>query len=947
MPLAVAAAVVFIAIAAAMMRRPPTTKLALRNVLRRPGQSLLIISGLLVASLVISAALVAGDATETMFLSNVYRIWGPVDLIVGTLSGRPFDQAEARRMLQDETLRSFSDGWTIRLQLLASAEAPSVGTRETQINLIGIEPEADASLGKFESPAGAELTDPGAGVFINERLAGRLGLRAGEELSFFTTGFDAKPATLKLAVSEIVRDTGKANFQLRPNAFVKLDVLQRAVRGRSGQINQVILSAIGGDRSPQRVQDMQNRALRVANRAAPGQRLKIEDLVYRIAGAKAQSVKSAKEQSRLFQSVLTALGSVVALTSMALIANLFVMLGEERRPERGMMRALGLPKSGMLLVGLGEGLVYSLASAGIGVFLGAALGRSIGRALVELYGQILQEFSVDFGVPDFEIQVSTLMSAAAAGFLVSVVAVALVTLRTNRFSVVAAIRGLRDEIAESRRSLLFANLLPAAVGGVLVVVGALGGFLGAAAVQLVGGTLILFGFGGLLRRYTNARFGTTIAALVVMGWGLWGYIFLPDFGEDIDIAFMTITLAAVIVVVAGVVLIAANISVLARVAGLFGSRTRAILRTATAYPVGYRFRTAMSMLMFALVLYMIAAFAIWSGLATGDFETQSGGYDVFATSTAPVANLGVDEAAAVTGMHAARYELGYEVEGLPQVNFPVDLYGVDGALAGSSTFGFTEKPDDLTERQVWEQLANSTDSVVLDEATTPGSVEVGDVLKLNSDKGPLRLRVAGVVDEFWLGGIFVSKPMFGQLYPTRAADTAWLVSAKPGISADVLTRSIEARYPGLGLDARPVKQIFEEAASLQQTFVGLFQVLLKLGLIIGITGLSITAVRNVLERRHAVGVMRAVGFKRYMVGISLLLESVLIATLGCAVGLGTGLAGTYWLTKQELVNLTFKADWPQIFNALTIVYAAVFLFTLIPATRAALLRPAEAVRYVE
>lgn len=946
MVITVIAGVVFLAIAVAMFRQPPVTKLAFRNVLRHPGQSFLIVTGLVVSSLVISAALVAGDATETMFLSNVYRVWGPIDLIVGTLSGRPFEDAEARRILQDETLRSFVDGSTIRLQLLASAEAPTVGTRETQINLIGIEPEADAALGKFETTAGAEVIDPGAGVLINERLASRLGLRGGEDLSFFTTGFDAKSASIKLRVSDIVRDTGKGNFQLRPNAFVKLDVLQRAVRG-AGQINQVVLSAIGGDRSPQRVEDLQTLALRVANRAAPEQTLKIEDLVYRIAGAKAQSVKSAREQSGLFRSVLIALGSVVALTSMALIANLFVMLGEERRPERGMMRALGLKKSGMLLVGLGEGLLYSLTAAGIGAFVGAALGRSIGRALVDLYGQILREFSVDFGVPDFEIRTMTLVSAAGAGFLVSVTAVAAITLRTSRFSVVAAIRGLREEALASRRSVLVVNLLPAMAGAVLVAVGLAGGFSGASTILLSGGTLFLFGFGGMIRRYSDPRFGTSIAALVVAGWGLWGYVYLPDFGEDFDIAFLTITLAAVIVVVACIVLVAANMSVLSRLAALFGSRVRAVLQMATAYPVGYRFRTAMSMLMFALVLYMISAFAIWSGLATGDFEKQSGGYDVFATSTAPVTNLSADGAARVTGMHAVRYELGYEVRGSPEVDFPVDLYGVDAAMAAASTFRFARKLNGSTDAQVWEQLANSNDLVILDEATTPGGVDIGEVLELRSDKGPVHLRVAGVVDEFWLGAIFVSKARFAQLYPTRAADTAWLVTANPGVTPDALTRSVEAKYPGVGLDARPVKQIFDEAASLQRTFVGLFKVLLRLGLIIGITGLSIAAVRNVLERRHAVGVMRAVGFKRYMVGTSLLLESILIATLGCAVGLATGLGGTYLLTKQELVNLTFKADWPQILNALAIVYAAVFLFTVIPATRAALLRPAEAVRYVE
>jgi putative ABC transport system permease protein len=277
----------------------------------------------------------------------------------------------------------------------------------------------------------------------------------------------------------------------------------------------------------------------------------------------------------------------------------------------------------------------------------------------------------------------------------------------------------------------------------------------------------------------------------------------------------------------------------------------------------------------------------------------------------------------------------------------VPLYGADSALARTGRFRFIKKAAGSTDAQVWETLAGSTDSAVLDVGTSPGDVKAGDLLELNTDKGPRQLKVVGVVDEFWLGGIFVSKKTFAELYPTRASDTAWLVNAKPGVAPDALAQSIEAKYPGVGLDAKSVKEIFDESVTVQRTFLGLFQVLLKLGLAIGITGLAISSVRTVLERRHAIGVMRAVGFKRYVVGLSLLLESFLIATLGCAIGIVTGMGGTYWLTKKQLTNLSFNADWGQIGSTLGIVYAAIFIFTIVPAARAALMRPAEAVRYVE
>jgi putative ABC transport system permease protein len=942
---AIGAGVVMLAIIVAITRQAAVARLAFKNFLRRPGQTFLIVAGLLIASLVISSALVAGEATESMFLSNVYRVWGPVDAVLGTLSGKPLPIAEARRILDDGSVRSLSDGGSPRLQLEASIEAQTVGTRERLVNLIGIDPQEDSTLGDFTAITGERVTDPGGGVLINQRLADRLGVHVGDPLTLITTGFDAKPVSIKLAVTTVAVNSGKANFQLRPDAFVRLDSLQQALKGR-GQVNQVALSANGSDLNPERVKLFETVAFRVANKAAPDQTLKRKDIVYRLSGTKSQSIRSAKEQSGFFQSVLTALGALVALTAIVLIANLFVMLGEERRSERAMMRALGLKNSGMLLLGLGEGLLYSLTASALGAVIGSLLGRRIGETLVDLYGQLLRDLSVEFVTPDFKLSVGTLITAASAGFLVSVVAVGAITLRTSRFSVVAAIRGLREPRAAGRTSAITDAVLMGG-GALMILAGALGDFRGTEVADLLGGTAFLIGLSRRLVGVTGLRFGATVGGLVVIGWSLWGYVFLPDFENDFDLGFSIVTLAAVIIVVAGVVVLSVNLQAIQRIASVFGARMQAVIRTATAYPVGYRFRTAMAMLMFALVLYMIAAFAIWGGLATGDFDSQSGGYDVFASSTVPVSSLSSNEAADVTALYATRYELGYRVKDSPEVRFPVPIYGVDATPARTGQFRFIEKQKNLSEAQVWEALAASTDAALLDVGTSPGNVKAGQILELNTDKGLKPLRILGVVDEFWLAGLFVSKQTFAELYPTRAAATAWLISAKPNVAPGDLARSIEARYPGVGLDAKPVQEIFDESVTVQRTFLGLFQVLLKLGLAIGITGLVISSIRTVLERRHAIGVMRALGFKRYVVGLSLLFESFLVATLGCGIGLVAGLGGTYWLTKKQLTNLSFNADWSQIGTTLEIVYAAIFIFTIIPAARAAFISPADAVRYVE
>jgi putative ABC transport system permease protein len=486
----------------------------------------------------------------------------------------------------------------------------------------------------------------------------------------------------------------------------------------------------------------------------------------------------------------------------------------------------------------------------------------------------------------------------------------------------------------------------------LVLVGAtvaINGFLStrpfAPMLQLLGGILLLIGLTALVGRFLKSRVTATLGGAATVAFGLYAYVYLPDFDREIDVGFSVATTSAIVITVAAVILIAANLTIFEGLAGLFGPRTRAVIRTATAYPVGYRFRTAMSMAMFALVLYMVAAFAVWGGLGGGDFEQQSGGFQVLARSAFPAGNLSTEGSAEVVGMFSTQYTGGYKVANSMEVTFPVLLFGIDSKMASANRFEFTEKAEGLTDAQIWEQLGSRNDVVVLDLATNPGSAEIGESLEIRTDKGPRQFKVIGFLNESFLQGLFISKGAFSELYPNRSVDSAWLVRAKPDVSPAELSGQIEAAYPGV--DARSTREIFDADAEGQRTFVGIFQVLLKLGVVIGISGLAIGSIRTILERRQSVGIMRALGFRRPMVGASLLIEALLIATLGCAIGVATGLVGTYFLIDEQVPNLRFSADWPQITGTLLIVYAATLAFTALPAWRAASLNPAEAVRYVE
>lgn len=907
-------------------------KTALRNFRRRPGQTALVTSGLLVASLVLAAALVAGDSMERLFLENVYASWGTVDVQVGTVSGRGFGETVARGILGDSKVASLSDGGTVRLQMSSAAEAPLASRRERRVNLIGLDPLLDPSLGPLAPQENAFPLD--GFTYVNTRLSNAIGLDVGDPLELKGVTPQGTPFDVTVVVSGVLPDAGLADWERTPNAFVPLGFLQRST-GTQGLINQVLISAKGSGRSPEKAGALGAAAAAAAERLSPSEGLGIAD-------SKAEELDAARENTLFFRSILTLLGSIVAAASTALIVNLFIMLGEERRTELGTMRAFGLRRSGVVGLGLSEGTLYATVAGIIGAFAGVFVGRYLGEAMSDLFAQFTSAAAVELSVPPFEVSVVRLISAATGGFLISTISVLFVSYRTSRMTVVAAIRGLPDERIRRRRRLPVWQSLVALTGGAML--------FGGAIPQGVGGMLIALGVGGFIAKYVNRRLGASVGALAALGWGLYAHAAIdPGFDETPGTAFGFLGVVGISTVLAGVVLFSTNLSLLTGLVRPLGSRTRAVLRTATGYAAGYPMRTGLSVAMFALVLYMIAGFAIWGGFALGDFEEQSGGFEVFGVATLPLpeppAAAGAQD---VVSLYAARYTLGYQVGERRETQFPIVLYGVDEHFARINEFKLRTKPAGLSDREVWTRLIEEPDWVVMESGILPpGDVKVGELVAVTTDDGLRTMRLLGVADQFLFSAVFMSKATFDDFFPTRAADTAWMISVKPGSSPAKVASEIEAAHADAGMDARPLEEIFDEIASGQQTFVGLFQILLKLGLVIGISGLAIASVRTVLERRHAVGVLRALGFQRWMVAMWLMVESLTVATIGVAVGLGVGLLGTYLIVTVQIEGFAFSADWSQVGSALLILYGAVALFTLIPAVRAARLRPAEAVRYVE
>jgi len=149
------------------------------------------------------------------------------------------------------------------------------------------------------------------------------------------------------------------------------------------------------------------------------------------------------------------------------------------------------------------------------------------------------------------------------------------------------------------------------------------------------------------------------------------------------------------------------------------------------------------------------------------------------------------------------------------------------------------------------------------------------------------------------------------------------------------------------VDAESVQALLNKAYRADQSLLSVIDVVMRMGLVVGILGLGIVALRVVTERRHVIGILRAIGYKRRAVILALLTESAVTATIGAGVGIIAGVAMGYLFYRQGNSHSGFGLDLASIGGVLPLIYLAVLLVTVGPAWRASRLPPAEAVRHTE
>src|SRR5207248_8948468 len=105
----------------------------------------------------------------------------------------------------------------------------------------------------------------------------------------------------------------------------------------------------------------------------------------------------------------------------------------------------------------------------------------------------------------------------------------------------------------------------------------------------------------------------------------------------------------------------------------------------------------------------------------------------------------------------------------------------------------------------------------------------------------------------------------------------------PAARVSEVSAKLSRALQDAGLDITPAVERLQAFNAVQNTYLGTFQVLGALGLLLGSAGLGVVVLRNVLERRGEFGLLTAVGFSRAS------LQAITLAEHGALLILGLGL----------------------------------------------------------
>ncbi len=534
------------------------------------------------------------------------------------------------------------------------------------------------------------------------------------------------------------------------------------------------------------------------------------------------------------------------VSALLLLGSLYQLSLEHRSPEIGLLLALGFTVRQTCRVLLLEGVILALAASAAGAWVGMHYAKLMLHGLSTIWRSAVSSATLLF-----EANFGTLLTGVGTAILLTTLVVAFALRRYTRHSPRSLLARDLSTTASSFRPK--SVTLPVGTGLVLLV-----------------GSLSFAATGVLARQNSAALFFGAGATLLASGiLFCQAYLRKSVRGES-----------------------KAKLSV-----------TELSLRSLSRHPS----RSLAVITLLACGCFLVASigvFRLQTDASSTRRQSGTGGFTLLGQSTRPLVfdpnstkgretyNLN-PEILTNTFLVPFRLREGDEASclNLNRAQNP-QLLGVNqDLLAQRDAFLFARQGDTPAGESPWSLLGkhenDGTIPAIADEASIVYALgkKIGDTLVYRGDNGQdvvLKL-VASLSGSILQGSVVISEQAFATNFPSQAGYRLFLVesaSEKAPLVSESLTRSLQ----DFGLECVSTAQRLNTLNAVQNTYLGTFQILGGLGVLLGSVGLGAIVLRNVLERRAEMGLLLALGYRRATLERMVLLEHAVLLLAGLGIG---------------------------------------------------------------
>ena len=487
------------------------------------------------------------------------------------------------------------------------------------------------------------------------------------------------------------------------------------------------------------------------------------------------------------------------------------------------------------------------------------------------------------------------------------------------------------------------------------------GALGVSFVGLILGPVLVFaGIGPALARNLPRSIVTSTLALIVL---MWGVVAVPiALALHSSVGVFLFVVQGLMLVGAAVVLVSQQQGAIGHAVGLVAKRSFR-LRLGLAYPLARRFRTSMTLGMFALVVFILVYVSVVGSMFSGQIgqftKDASGGFNVLISSN-PSDPVPFEKLATEPGVRAVApvVALNLQVVRAPGLRRARQWTGTafDAALVRSGPPALDERGSYPDDRAAYSALLRNPHLAIVDKfflASGNGppaqQVKIGDRFTVRDLAGGAErtFTIAALGTNDWAeNGVLMSQAAAKAAFGARAIPSRAYVAAT---DPEQFASAFAPRFLAHGGSAQTIRAVVHAQLAAQQEFFVLIRGYLALGLIVGVAGIGVIMVRAVRERRRQVGVLRALGVPAASVRAAFVIESAFVAVEGLIIGTVLALVTAWSITLTDAfgAGLTFRVPMLSIAGVVVGTLICALLATAAPARAAARIRPAVALRMTD